>query len=311
MERAADEARAAGDERMLADAVGWEAASMATGPTSVDAAIVRCTEIREILRDNPWAQALAIQPLASLHAMRGEFDVALRLLASSKTTLDGFSMTVDAAVSHPAMYVAVLTGDLEGAERNLRAGRRRLEQMGERAVLASTESYLAQVLLLTGRDREADRLARRCARISTPNDAGPQVAWRETRARVLARRGQPEKALVVARQAVEIAIETDHLNMQADAVATLAFVLETASAIDDARSALVQAASLFEAKGNSVRAADIRKQLARLTWSERRSMRTRIALASGEATGVAATVGGPVRSRCKAVMSRGVATRAA
>ena len=174
-------------------------------------------------------------------------------------------MTVDAAVSHPAMYVAVLTGDLEGAERDLRAGRRRLEQMGERAVLASTESYLAQVLLLTGRDREADRLARRCARISTPNDAGPQVAWRETRARVLARRGQPEKALVVARQAVEIAIETDHLNMQADAVATLAFVLETASAIDDARSALVQAASLFEAKGNSVRAADIRKQLARLT----------------------------------------------
>ena len=47
--RAADEALQAGDERMLADAVGWEASSMALGPTPVDAAIVRCKEIRAIL----------------------------------------------------------------------------------------------------------------------------------------------------------------------------------------------------------------------------------------------------------------------
>ncbi len=66
--RAADEARAAGDVRMLADAVGWEAASMAVGSTPVDLAIVRCEQIRSILHDDPWAEALAMQPLASLHA---------------------------------------------------------------------------------------------------------------------------------------------------------------------------------------------------------------------------------------------------
>ena len=52
---------------------------MAVGPTPVDIAIVRCGEIREILRDDPWAEALALQPLAGLHAMRGDFDHAFEL----------------------------------------------------------------------------------------------------------------------------------------------------------------------------------------------------------------------------------------
>ncbi len=81
--RAADEALQAGDERMLSDAVGWEAASTAVGPTPVDAAIVRCEEIRAILKDDPWAEGLALQPLASLHAMRGEFSKAFELLDES------------------------------------------------------------------------------------------------------------------------------------------------------------------------------------------------------------------------------------
>ena len=125
---------------------------MALGPTPVDAAIVRCQEIRAILSGDPWAEALALEPLASLHAMRGEFAIAFELLEESSAALAGFGPTVDAAVSHPEAFVAMLAGDLERAEHVLRAGCRVLEQMGERAVLASTEGYLAQVLL---HDRDA------------------------------------------------------------------------------------------------------------------------------------------------------------
>ncbi len=117
--------------------------------------------------------------------MRGEFATAYRLLESSAAALSGFDPTVDAAVSHLAVYVDILAGDLASAERQLRTGRRLLEKMGERAVLASTEGSLAQVMLLAGNDREADRLARRCARISTPDDAWPQAAWRQVRSKVL------------------------------------------------------------------------------------------------------------------------------
>jgi ATP/maltotriose-dependent transcriptional regulator MalT len=261
--RAADEALLAGDERMLSDAVGWEATSVAVGPTPVAVAIVRCQEIRAILRGDPWAEALALQPLASLHAMRGEFSTAFDLLDESSAMLSGFGPTVDAAVSHPEVFVAVLAGDLERAERHLRAGRRTLAQMGERAVLASTESYLAQVALMAGRDAEADRFARRCAALATEDDAWPQAAWRQVRARVLAARGQTRRALDLAQEAVDIANSTDHLNLQADSMVDLAFVYDCAGCPDDAEAALAAALETYEAKGNVVRAREARRLLTR------------------------------------------------
>jgi class 3 adenylate cyclase/tetratricopeptide (TPR) repeat protein len=261
--RGADEALVAGDERLFADLIGWEASSMAVGPTPVDVAIVRCTEIRAILRRDPWAEALALQPLASLHAMRGEFDEAFALLDESAATLAGFGPTVDAAVSHPEVFVAVLAGDLDRAERHLRQGRRLLEQMGERAVLASTESYLAQVALMGGRAAEADRLARRCASLATDDDAWAQAAWRQVRARVLAARGQTQRALGYAHQAVEIAMTTDHLNTQADSLVDLAFVLDAAGLSDEAVAALNRAIEIYEAKGNTVRSREAREALTR------------------------------------------------
>ena len=261
--RAAEEARRAGDGRLLSDVVGWEASSTAVGPMPVDAAIARCEEIGAVLAGDPWARALALQPLASLHAMRGEFSTAFELLDESSLTLAGFGPTVDAAVSHPEVFVAVLAGDLARAERHLRAGRRLLKQMGERAVLASTESYLAQVVLMSGREAEADRLARRCAALATEDDAWPQAAWRQVRARVLAARGQNRRALDLARDAVEIAMATDHPNLQADSMVDLAHVCAAAGCRDEAGSAVASALGIYEAKGNAVRAREAHDLLAR------------------------------------------------
>jgi tetratricopeptide (TPR) repeat protein len=261
--RAADESLLAGDERMLSDAVGWEATSVAVGPTPVDAALVRCEEIRAILRGDPWAEALALQPIASLYAMRGEFATAFELLDASAATLAGFGPTVDAAVSHPEVFVAMLAGDLDRAERHLRAGRRLLQEMGERAVLASTESYLAQVMLAYGRDAQADRLARRCAALATEDDAWAQVAWRQVRASVLARRGDVHRAVPLARKAVEIADTTDHANLRAEALADLAIVLELSGEHEGAAAVRLRAAAIYEAKGNVVRLMEVERQSAR------------------------------------------------
>jgi class 3 adenylate cyclase len=261
--RAADEALRAGDERMFADAVGWEASSTAVGPTPVGTAIVRCGEIRAILKNDPWAEALALQPLASLHAMRGEFAKAFALLDESAATLAGFGPTLDAAVSHPEVFVAVLAGDLGRAERHLRAGRRLLEQMGERAVLASTEGLLARVALLGGHDREADRIARRCAALATEDDASPQAIWRQVRARVLARRGLTRRAVDLAQEAVDVIMTTDHLNEQADAMIDLALVYQAAERPDDAAAAVAAAAEIYGAKGNIVGGREARSLLSR------------------------------------------------
>jgi ATP/maltotriose-dependent transcriptional regulator MalT len=129
--------------------------------------------------------------------------------------------------------------------------------MGERAVLASTESYLAQVVLMAGREGEADRLARRCAALATADDAWAQAVWRQVRARVLAARGQSGRALELARDAVEIAMATDHLNLQADSLVDLALVCEAAGCGESAATAVTTALGFYQAKGNVVRAREL------------------------------------------------------
>src|SRR5689334_1440203 len=260
-QRAAAEAATASDARVVHDAVGWEAASVALGPTPVPRAIARCREICRILVDDPWAHALALQPLASLHAMRGEFDTAFGLLDESQATLAAISPSLDAAVSHPEVYVSMMAGDLDRAERHLRQGKRELQRLGERAVLASTEGYLAQVMLLAGRDAEADRAARRCARLAIAADAGAQCAWRRVRARLLSAQGRHRQALTLAREAVQIVADTDHLNSQGDAMVDLAVVLAADGSQRDAAEALAAGVDRYRAKGNVVSATEARSAL--------------------------------------------------
>jgi tetratricopeptide (TPR) repeat protein len=262
-QRAAAEATTASDARVLSDAVGWEASSLAMGPTPVAAGIVRCRKICRILVADPWAHALALQPLASLHAMSGDFATAFALLDESAATLATISPSLDAAVSHPEVFVSVLAGDLDRAERNLRRGRRQLLRLGERAVLASTEGYLAQVMLAAGREQAADRAARRCAQLATAADASAQGAWRRVRARVLAAHGQHRRARALAQEAIDIVAATDHLNSQGDALVDLAVVLAAGGAEDEAAAALAAGIDRYRAKGNVVSAREAASALTR------------------------------------------------
>ena len=82
------EAVAAGDRRILSDILGWTAASVYHGPTAVERGLERCEQLCSELRNDPWAEALALQPLAGLHAMAGSFDVAFDLLGAK--VLEGF-----------------------------------------------------------------------------------------------------------------------------------------------------------------------------------------------------------------------------
>jgi class 3 adenylate cyclase/tetratricopeptide (TPR) repeat protein len=258
---AADEAGAAGDARMLADVLGWEASAFMHGPTPVDEAFARCAEIQGQLRGNPWAEALVMHQMAGLHAMRGAFDAAYALLDESNAALDGFSPTVDAAVSHPTVLVAMLAGDPARAEQHLRAGRRQLEAMGERAVLASTEALLARVVLAQGRDAEADRLARRASRLTTDLDAAAQALWRRVGAIVLAGRGRAREAERLAQEAVEFMAGTDYLNDHADALEDLARVYDLGGDAEAARQACADAMTLFVRKGNVISAVRLERMV--------------------------------------------------
>jgi tetratricopeptide (TPR) repeat protein len=70
------------------------------------------------------------------------------------------------------------------------------------------------------------------------------------RAKLLARRGDFEDAERVAREAVEIAARTDHLNLRGQCAADLAEVLLRAGKPEESAAARQQAVRLFEQKGN-------------------------------------------------------------
>ncbi len=259
---AAEQASLAADDRTLADALGWEASAATQGPTPVDEAFDRCTEILSRLTTNPWAAALVHQQVAGLHAMRGEFDRAFALLDEANEALAGFSPTVDAAVSHPEVLVSMLAAEPERAERHLRAGRRRLEAMGERAVLASTEALLGMAVLAQGRVEEADRLARRSARLATDGDMSAQVMWRRVRAVALAAQGRPRDAERFARDAVVLAERTDYLNDHAGALEDLAHVHGRAGDSEGANHAREEALEIYRRKGNAVSSVRLERAIA-------------------------------------------------
>jgi class 3 adenylate cyclase/tetratricopeptide (TPR) repeat protein len=259
---AAEQASLAKDERTFADALGWEASAAIQGPTPVDEAFGRCTEILGRLATNPWAAALVQQQVAGLHGMRGEFERAFALLDEAQEALDGFSPTVDAAVSHPEVLVSLLAGEPARAERHLRAGRRRLEAMGERAVLATTEAMLGTAVLAQGRVEEADRLARRSARLATDDDLSAQVLWRRVRAVALANQDRPQEGQRLARDAVALAEQTDYLNDHAGALEDLAHVHQAAGDPSAAQGAREAALDVYRRKGNVVSSVRLERAIA-------------------------------------------------
>ncbi|HEY3764041.1 MAG TPA: adenylate/guanylate cyclase domain-containing protein [Gaiellales bacterium] len=259
--RAAVDAAIAGDERALADVLGWEASALTHGPTPVPEASARCGEIIARLHANPWAAALAQRDAAALHAMAGDTERAAVLLDEANAVLAGFSPTVDAAVSAPEILIATLASDPARAERHLRAGRRQLDAMGERAVLAWVEAKLGLVVLAQGRSAEADRLARRAARLTTEDDTSTHVHWRRVRAVVLAERGRAQAAERMAREAVALAERTDYLNDHAAALEDLAHVLDLACDAPAARLARVAALDVYRRKGNVVSAVRLERMV--------------------------------------------------
>lgn len=144
----------------------------------------------------------------------------------------------------------MLAGDAARAERHLRAGRRTLRAMGERALLSSTEALLGMAVLAQGRAAEADRLARRSARLTTDDDTSAQVLWRRVRAVVLAGEGRLPAAERLAYEAVELASGTDYLNEHAGALDDLGRILQMTGRLHAADSAREHALALYRRKGN-------------------------------------------------------------
>jgi predicted ATPase/class 3 adenylate cyclase/DNA-binding SARP family transcriptional activator len=264
-EQAAVHARRAGHEDERSEILNWVASSMFFGPTPVPEGIRRCDEIRVAVSGNLGSEAWTLRSLAGLHAMDGRFELARELLGDSNAIFEELGHTLNSSVSHLDGIVEMLAGDPAAAERRLLEGYRALEEMGDKAFLSTTAAYLAQAVYAQGRDEETRRYAEISEELAARDDLLTQVIWRSARAGYLAGQGRIQEAEELAREAVTMCEATDFVNTRADALTSLAEILQQAGRMEEAKAAAAGALALYAQKGNSVAAGKIQAQFALLS----------------------------------------------
>ena len=260
-QRAAEHARRANEERELFEILAWRASAAVVGPTPVDEAIRRCLEIGEQVQSSPVAVGETLHPLAALYAMQGDFGEARSLMREGDDILDELGRMYSAALSQQEAFVEMLAGEPGAAENRLRDGYARLEEMGEKALLATTAAMLAQAVYQQDRLEEAEAFCDVSRDAAAGDDLSAQVLWRVVRAKILARENRHEEAEALAREAVELVAKTDCLTYHGDALLDLAEVLQLGGRPDEAEEAVRGALDLYEEKGNLVSAERARSRL--------------------------------------------------
>ena len=160
-----------------------------------------------------------------------------------------------------AASVERLAGDLAAAAEFGFEGCRLHEELGEDFFLGEAAASLAQTLYELGRIDEANSWIGRATTLVAIDDPSAQMAWRQVKAKVLARRGEHDEAVKLAREAIAIGDDTEILDQQADAYADLGEVLRLSGDHVAAAAALAQALARYERKGNLVMARRVRTRL--------------------------------------------------
>lgn len=149
----------------------------------------------------------------------------------------------------------LIADDPKAAERALRPAVETLQAMGEHGLLSTAAGLLAEALFRQGDFEQAMLATIVSEEASAPDDPGSRMLWLSVRAKVLAVRGELDEAERLARDATQVAVATDLVNMVGDVHLDLAFVLSRAGKLDEASAAAATAARLFSSKENAPSAA--------------------------------------------------------
>ena len=258
------DARRAGDERMVADALRHRSTAEAFGPAPADDAMRRLKEVlRGAAASNRVLRMVVTRLLAELTAMRGDFQQSWSLIEEAKASAQelGLEIQLGSGVLRVAGYVAMLEGRHEHAEQQLRTGADILRRIGDLGHLSSMLGQLAESVYAQGRHEEALRITEDAERATISGDADAEVQWKRVRGKALARLGRIDEAVRGATAAAEEARATDGLDMLASALLDLGEVFELAGRRADAVAAVQEALDAYERKGHLVGAAAARARL--------------------------------------------------
>jgi class 3 adenylate cyclase/tetratricopeptide (TPR) repeat protein len=265
LERSLEHARRAGDAREMSIARNALARAALFGPRPVPDALRVCARLREEAPTDRSLDGIVSSIEAALTARLGRFDEARTLTRRSEAIFRDLGLSLHlAGLTHYAAEIELLADEPAAAERELRTGLDEYVRMGERARLSTTAALLAVALHAQGRDDEAHEFSVMSEESASPDDLASQVFWREARARVVARRGNVEESLSLARKAVELAADTDFLGLHGGALVALAEVHRAAGSPTEASHAAERGLALYQAKGDLVSISKTRALIAEL-----------------------------------------------
>jgi class 3 adenylate cyclase/tetratricopeptide (TPR) repeat protein len=250
-ERAFEHDRRARDQHYPQDDLIGVLVSLVWGPTPASEALVQGEEILEAVRGHRGAEAYAICFLGQLRGMLGQREAAREMIRRGVADRQELGDLPGAAMSHGeglGYFVEMVRGDWRAGEQELRQGFEALESMGDKNYLAITAGWLAHCLYAQERYDEADDFADVCERSAAKSWIAAQVLWRGARAMLLARRGNVEAGEALAREAVDLALRTDRVDTQTDALMDLAEVLRVGGRGVEAVPIVADALRRYEAK---------------------------------------------------------------
>jgi class 3 adenylate cyclase/tetratricopeptide (TPR) repeat protein len=251
-ERALLLARKTGDERVANTMLFQIVSLLVWGPTPVEEALRRI-EAEEMYEGHP----LIMSPRAQLEAMLGRVDEARSLHAEASGRWHDLVGNEHPAIWDARYRIEKLAGDDVAAEQAVRRACEILAERGERPYRSTLMGELGRVLCALARFDEAEECSQLAEQLGMGDDVGTQMLWRQTRATVLAHRGDCTPALRLALQAVALAEQVDDLNAHGDALLDLGEVLALSGRGDEAAAPREQARALYARKGNLVMAARV------------------------------------------------------
>ena len=251
---------ASGDTRRQIEAWNEVGGAMLFGRTPVDEVLGFLDEELAWARERGLAAVEADALLGGpyLYARLGRFEEARDRLERSKSICRELGIAYGLAEAHSAgASMEMLAGDADAAERELHDAIDVATDMGASRYIALYRTQLARVLLEQGRNEDA------AAELEQARDIyNGDPAWKVAEALLLARRGETEEAVALAREALASMADSDNITAHAEVLVDVAEVLRAHGDLVGAADSLAAAVVLHDEKGNVLAARRCRQLLA-------------------------------------------------
>jgi hypothetical protein len=219
---AVEHARRSGDEGLLSEASMWQAGPLIYGPTDRDTAALWADESEKTGADSPMTNAGVAMVRSHVALMDGDFAESRRQMEIADEAFAALGLELLRSSSGQIYsLIELAAGDAHEAARVARASYEAGGALGDTSYRPTTGAHLAMALAACGQLDEAEAVADEVDAMSADADVINFVMTRAARARVAAARGDRERAMQLACEGIDFALQTDFTLWQGYAYETL------------------------------------------------------------------------------------------